>query len=378
MVITNTLPELTPQQRSLPPHLTGVLEIDTKAIAQNYRTLQAMLSRSTCAAVLKADAYGFGMQEIATILSQEGCQHFFVAHLEEGLVLRSQFKKPFIYVLSGLLPGTEDLFVENALTPVLNDFAMVGNWAKEARKQGKKLPCVFHIDTGMSRNGFDRGDVENLFKSRSVLEQLDVKFVMSHLVSSHAVDDPLNAQQRDRFESFLKQLPQAKASLADTGGIYLDPSFHYDMARPGKGLFGLYTPPSHTPPLLGCLKALGRILQIRVAYKGESVGYGATHLLTRKSKLATLGVGFADGYDRRLSNNAFVEIQGFKAPVVGRISMDYTVVDVTDIPETLCYVGGWAEFINETLTLDVLAQASGTISRELSTRLGVRLCRIYR
>jgi len=379
-VITKTLLELAPQQRSLslPPHLTGVLEINTKAIAQNYKTLQGMLARSTCAAVLKADAYGFGMQEIATILFQESCQHFFVAHLEEGLVLRGQFKEPSIYVLSGLLPGTEDLFVENALTPVLNDFGMVENWAREARKQGKKLPCVFHIDTGMSRNGFDRGDVENLFKSLSLLDCLDVKFVMSHLVSSHAADDPLNEGQKGLFESFLKRLPKVKASLADTGGIYLDPSFHYDVARPGKGLFGLYTPPAHRPALEPCLKVLGRILQIRTAHKGESVGYGATHLLSRESKLATLGIGFADGYDRRLSNNAFVEIQGFKAPVVGRISMDYTVVDVTDIPEFLCYVGGWAELVNETLSLDVLAQASGTISRELSTRLGPRLYRMYR
>ncbi|MBI2707154.1 MAG: alanine racemase [Proteobacteria bacterium] len=355
-----------------------LLEIDIKAIIHNYKTLQAMLPRSTCGAVLKADAYGLGMKEIAPALSQEGCQHFFVAHLEEGLFLRAQLKEPSIYVLSGLLPGAEDLFVENALTPVLNDFGMVENWAKEAQRQGRKLPCVLHIDTGMRRNGFDRGDVEKLFKALSVLESLDVKFVMSHLVSSHASDDPLNEQQRDLFESFLKRLPQAKASLADTGGIYLDATFHYDMARPGKGLFGLYTPPAHTPPLVGCLKVLGRILQIRTAHKGESVGYGASYSLTRDSKLATLGIGFADGYDRRLSNNAFVEIQGFKAPVVGRISMDYTVVDVTDIPESLYYVGGWAELINETLTLDVLAQASGTISRELSTRFGARLYRMYR
>ncbi len=375
---SHTLPDLVSQECSLLPHLTGVLEIDTKSIVQNYRTLQGMLPSSACAAVLKADAYGFGIQKIAPILSQEGCHHFFVAHLEEGLFLRSQLKDPSIYVLSGLLPGTEALFVEKALTPVLNDFGMVENWAKEAQKQERKLPCVLHIDTGMSRNGFDRGDVEKLLKSLSLLECLDVKFVMSHLVSSHAADDPLNEGQKHLFESFLKRLPKMKASLADTGGIYLDPSFHYDVARPGKGLFGLYAPPVHKPALEACLKVLGRILQIRTAHKGESVGYGATHLLSRESKLVTLGIGFADGYDRRLSNNAVVDIQGFKAPVVGRISMDYTVVDVTDIPESLCYVGGWAELVNETLTLDVLAQASGTISRELSTRFGPRLYRMYR
>jgi len=369
---------LAQQQYSLSPHLTGVLEIDTKAIVRNYKVLQGMLPSSVCAAVLKADAYGFGMQEIAPVLFHEGCQHFFVAHIEEGLFLRRQLRDPSVYVLSGLLPGTEGLFVENALTPVLNDFGMVEIWSKEAQKQGKKLPCILHIDTGMRRNGFDRRDVEKLLKSLSLLNCFDVKFVMSHLVSSHAADNLFNEEQKSLFESFLKLLPRLKASLADTGGIYLESSFHYDVVRAGKGLFGLYTPPAHKPALESCLRVLGRILQIRTAYKGESVGYGATHVLTRDSKLATLGIGFADGYDRRLSNNAVVDIQGFKAPVVGRISMDYTVVDVTDIPESLCYVGGWAEFVNKTLTLDTLAQASGTISRELSTRFGSRLYRVYR
>ncbi len=367
-----------PQLMSLPPHLTGVLDIDTRAMARNYRALQATLSHSTCAAVLKADAYGFGMREVAPVLLQEGCQHFFVAHLEEGLALRSCLKDASIYVLSGLLPGTEGLVVDKALIPVLNDFGMVERWALEAYTQGRKLPCVLHIDTGMRRNGFDREDVRKLFDSLDILDSLEVTCVMSHLVSSHTPEDPLNGQQRALFESFRRHFPNTKASLADTGGIYLDPAFHYDLARAGKGLFGLYTPPAHTPPLLPCLKMLARILQVRTAQKGESVGYGATHVLGRDSKLATLGVGFADGYDRRLSNNTHVDIQGFQAPVVGRISMDYTVVDVTDISDSACFEGGWAELVNDTLTLDALAQVCDTISRELSTRLGSRLHRLYR
>jgi len=300
-----------------------------------------------------------------------------VAHLEEGVLLRSLLKDAYIYVLSGILPGTEDLFKKQSLIPVLNDFRMMEEWAKEAQKRGQKLPCVLHIDTGMRRNGFDRHDVEKLFQSLSLLDFLDVKFVMSHLVSSHLAQDPLNDHQKALFNTFRNHFPHTKASLADTGGIYLDPSFHYDLARSGKGLFGLYTSPPDVPSLTPCVRVLGRILQIRSAHKGESVGYGATYLLTRDSKLATIGVGFADGYDRRLSNKAYMEIQGFKAPVVGRISMDYTVIDVTDVPESLCYVGGWAELVNDTLTLDALAELSGTISRELSTGFGQRLHRVY-
>ncbi|MBA3813924.1 MAG: alanine racemase [Alphaproteobacteria bacterium] len=363
---------------SLSPHVTSALEIDTEAIAYNYNTLKKQLPQSICGAVLKADAYGFGIQAVAPVLAQQGCQHFFVAHIEEGIFLRNLLKTPTIYVLSGILPNTEEYFIEHSLTPILNDFNMVKNWAAESQKRDKKLPCGLHIDTGMRRNGFDQLDLEKLFKDLTLLKFLDVHFIMSHLVSSHAPHDSLNDQQKELFDQIRKKFPLTKASLADTGGIYLDPTFHYDLIRPGKGLFGLYTPPKDHPSLKSCLRFLGRILQVRTAYKGESVGYGASHTLTRDSKLATIGVGFADGYDLRLSNNAFIAFGQFKAPVLGRISMDYTVIDVTDIPESLCYVGGWAELVNQAITLDTLAHSLGTHSRALSTGFTSRVTRVYR
>lgn len=358
-------------------HVTSLFEIDTKAILQNYKTLQSALPQATCGAVVKADAYGFGVAAIAPLLFHQGCQHFFVAHLEEGLFLRKILKDPSIYVFSGLLPNTADIFAEYDLIPILNDFEMVKKWATEAHKRGKKLPCGLHFDTGMRRNGFDSRDLEELFENISILNSFKLKLMMSHLVSSHVSENPFNEQQKHFFDDLRARLPKTQYSLADTGGIYLGAPYHYDLVRSGKGLFGLYTPPPGIIPLLPCAKVLGRILQIRTAHENESVGYGATHTLTRASKLAVLGIGFADGYDRRLSNNAHVMIQGFQCPVVGRISMDYTVVDVTEIPEDLCNTGGWAELVNETLTFDTLATRIGTISRELSTGLGQRLCRVY-
>jgi len=259
----------------------------------------------------------------------------------------------------------------------LNDFEMVKRWAEKAQQLERKLPCALHIDTGMQRNGFDQMDLDKLLNSLHLLKMLDVQFIMSHLVSSHDPDNPSNVQQKERFEKIKKKFPHTKASLADTGGIYLDSIFHYDLIRPGKGLFGLYSSPKGYSPLLPCLRFLGRILQLRTAYKGESVGYGATHTLTRTSKLATLGIGFADGYDLRFSNNAFAAFGEFKAPVVGRISMDYTVIDVTDIPDSLYYVGGWAELVNQETTLDTLANSISTLSRELSTGFTSRVARVY-
>lgn len=362
---------------TIPPHVTSVLEVDTHAIVHNYTTLKQLSPESTCAAVLKADAYGFGMKAIASVLHKEGCQHFFVAHIEEGISLRSLLKEPPIYVLSGLLPQTEEYFIEHALTPVMNDCTMVIGWAKKAQKLNRKLPCALHIDTGMRRNGLDQIGWEKLMAAPEVLNSLDVHLVMSHLVSSHILHDPLNTQQKEAFDRIRQQFPSTKASLADTGGIYLGPPFHYDLIRTGKGLFGLYTPPPHHLPLQSCLRFLGRILQIREAQTGETVGYGATHKLERKSQLATIGVGFADGYDLRLSNTGYVTFGAFKAPIVGRISMDYTVVDVTDVPEALCYVGGWAELINASQTLDTIATSIGTHSRELSTGFSTRVMRVY-
>lgn len=367
-------PLLVPETSTLPASWTGFLEIDTKAIAQNYRVLQSLLSTSLCAAVLKADAYGFGIKEIAPLLEKEGCSTFFVAHLEEGIFLRSLLKNAQIYVLSGILPGTESLFVEHSLTPVLNDLDMVKKWTAKAQQQGEKLSCALHFDTGMHRSGFDQKGTSHLFDFKDLLEALKVDCVMSHLSSSHDLQSPLNEKQRGCFETLRHRFPSAKASLADTGGIYLGAPYHYDIARPGKGLFGLYKAPTLTP----CLKLFARVLQVRTAPQGESVGYGATHTLSRDSKLATLGIGFADGYDRRLSNKGAAMIQGFKAPVVGRISMDYTVIDVTDVPESLYFTGAWVELVNDLFTLDHLAESIETISRELSTGFGSRLQRVYR
>lgn len=230
----------------------------------------------------------------------------------------------------------------------------------------------------MHRSGFDHKDLAELYESLDLLEGLTITCVMSHLASSHDQKSPLNTKQKTLFDAFRQYFPQTKASLADTGGIYLGEPYHYDVARPGKGLFGLFKTPEGAPPLVPCIKLYARILQVRTAPKGESVGYGATHTLSRKSKLATLGIGFADGYDRRFSNKAFAYIQGFKAPLMGRISMDYTVIDVTDVPESLCCAGEWVELINETFTLEHLADSIQTISRELSTGFGKRLPRVYR
>ncbi len=372
--MTTAQPLTISQTFSLPPSVTGVLEIDSQAIIHNYKTMTSFLGDTACVPVLKADAYGFGLQTIAPLLAHQGCNNFFVAHLEEALTLRNLLKQADIYVLSGVFRDTESLFVNQRLIPVLNDFDMLKRWVGHAQQLGTKLKCILHFDTGMHRLGFDHTDTTKLFESWSLLESLEIQMIMSHLASSPDKNDPMNHKQKLRFDALRQQLPDLPASLADTGGIYLGKDYHYDVARPGKGLFGLFKGTELKP----CLTLLGQVLQVQSAAEGETVGYGGTITLTRSTRLATIGVGFADGYDRRLSNNGYALIQGYKAPILGRISMDYTVIDITDIPETLCYAGSWVELVNSQLDLDILAQSIGTISRELSTGFSSRLHRIYR
>lgn len=369
----NMQPELALQQSPLPSHVTGVLEIDTQAIVKNYTKLKSMLGPSTCIPVLKANAYGFGMKEISHLLIQHGSHAFFVAHLEEGLELRKHAPEATIYVLSGVLHNTEALFVDQNLVPVLNSFDMLSRWHNLSQNLNQSLSAVLHFDTGMHRLGFDSKDLSKLLESPHLLNSLDIHFIMSHLASSGDPSDPMNEKQREIFESLHRQFPTIKASLADTGGIYLGKPYHYEISRPGKGLFGLFNKPNLEP----CATLYGQVLQTHLAQKGESVGYGAIQNLSRESRLATVGIGFADGYDRRLSDNAHVHIGEFNAPVVGRISMDYTVIDITDVPESLCYPGSWVELVGKSNNLDALAQSIGTISRELSTGFSSRLHRIY-
>lgn len=369
----NTQPSVAPQQTPLPSHVTGVLQIDIQSIINNYLTLKAMVGRTACIPVVKANAYGFGLRQVAQALLGQGCNAFFVAHLEEGLELRQASPDAHIYILSGVLAGTESLFVDQRLTPVLNSFEMLNRWANHTHSINQKLDCVLHFDTGMHRLGFDSNDLSKLLESPQLLNDLNIQFIMSHLASSGDSSEPLNGKQNQAFELLRTHFPHTKASLADTGGIYLGKDYHYDVVRPGKGLFGLFNKPDLAP----CVSLYGQVLQVHKAKERETVGYDGAHALTRDSRLATIGIGFADGYDRRLSNHGHVQIGEFKAPVVGRISMDYTVIDITDIPEALCYTGSWVEFIGPSNKLDLLAQCIGTISRELSTGFSSRLHRVY-
>ncbi|MEZ5844724.1 MAG: alanine racemase [Hyphomicrobiaceae bacterium] len=365
-----------------PPEARAVLQIDLGALKANWATLNAASGTAECAAVVKANAYGLGIEEVVAALSREGAKTFFVATLQEALRVRTVVPGAIIYVLDGFLAGAGDYYGGFNLRPVLSSLAEVEDWSALAGKRGRRHPAAIHIDTGMNRLGLTDAEVDRLAARPELLEPFYVALVMSHLACADEADHPLNRAQLGRFEALRGRLPARRASLANSGGIFLGPDYHFDLVRGGIAIYGGRAFVGAPNPMRTVVRLLARILQVREAAPGETVGYGASYHLTRRSRLATIACGYADGFLRALSgDDAHPGPVGFigdhPVPVVGRVSMDLTTVDVTDVPEHLVHRGAWVEVMGERVTLDDLTDRAGTIGYELLTRLGSRVHRVY-
>lgn len=365
---------------SVPCKVTSVISINLKEIQHNYSLTQRSL-KSNCqiAAVVKANSYGLGMEKIAQALYVQGCRVFCVAFIEEGLKLRQVLpsEEVKIFVFCGVLSGTEGEFINARLTPVLVDQEQVDRWSKAARLKSHPLPAVLHVDTGMTRNGLSFQDVIKISQEPDLLKAFSLQMIISHLASSDEPENPQNEEQRDVFEQCLKMLPKAAASLANSNGISLGEAYHYEYVRPGLGLYGYATPYPESDNLRGCMTLYARIVQVQDVQSGQTIGYNATYKCPSPKRLATLGIGYADGILRELSNKGHVYIGGRVAPILGRISMDFMVVDATGIPEEFCHVNAWVTMYPTAQNLREMASFAGTTPYELLTSLGHRSYRIY-
>lgn len=356
-----------------PPATTGELQIDLSKVTANWRTLDRLTAGSEVAAVLKADAYGLGATPIARALHAAGCQTFFVAEPGEGIALRDVVPDATIFVLTGATPGAEDDLVHHRLVPVLISGAQVERWGRHGRRLGRRLAAGLHLDTGMNRAGLDRPDTEDLGARSDLLEQIDCRLVMSHLASADEADTSQNDRQRRAFGTRRSLLPAGPASLANSAGIGLGPDYHLDLVRPGIALFGVDPSPSETLDVQRVVTLHAPVIQVRVADDGDTVGYGATHVIEGERRLATLAVGYADGFARSSSGRGSVSFEGHRAPIVGRVSMDLLTVDVTELPAGVTVEeGSVAELIGETIGVDEVAEAAGTVAYEILTNLGSR------
>lgn len=356
----------------------AVLSIDLDAICDNWRSLKARLGNAECAAVVKADAYGLGAGQVAPALYRAGCRHFFVAHLNEAIELRPVLAADAtLYVLHGAHPGAEGEFVRHRLVPVLNSLPQVLAWQKLARDLDKVLPAILQVDSGMARLGLSAEELALVAAEPGRLQGIALKFIMSHLASAEDQASPVNIAQLESFRAALKRLPAAGASLANSSGIFLGRDFHFNLARPGAALYGVAPVAGQVNPMRPVIHLQGKVLQTRRIESGTAVGYSHTWTAARPSRIATVAVGYADGYLRSLSNRGHAGFEGIRLPIVGNVSMDTITIDVTDVPAGRLGEGALIDLADPLNGVDALAGRAGTIGYEILTSLGKRYARRY-
>jgi alanine racemase len=355
----------------------AILEIDLGAIVANWRQLADRVAPAGCAAVVKANGYGLGATPVARALLAAGCRRFFVATLDEGLALRQALgPHPGIAVFNGPTPGSAAEFAAGRLCPVLNDPGQLESWsAAVGEKPGKKPAAIIHIDTGLARLGFPAAQFGACLDG---IAAIGAGGLISHLACADTPAHPLNTAQRERFVAARDRLPGARASLAASSGIFLGREFHFDEVRPGAALYGVNPLPGRQNPMRPVVRLAAKIVQIRKIDSGESVGYGAAHVMDRPGLLATAAIGYADGWPRSLSHRGCGWLAGKRVPLLGRLSMDLATFDVTAAAASELNPGNMIELIGAHYGVDEAAADAGTIGYEILTALGARYHRVYR
>jgi alanine racemase len=359
----------------------GTLSIDLAAIVANWQTLARQLITVECAAVVKANAYGLGLKPVVTALARAGCKTFFVADVAEARTVRASARAATIYVLHGFTLECADRFVELDARPVINSMTELAEWDTFAAARGLQSGAALHVDTGMNRLGVSLAEAVAL-APRAQTQNHGISLLLSHLACADIADHPLNARQLQLFRELRTLYSGVPASLANSSGIFLGDTMHFDLARPGAALYGVNPTPGRPNPMKSVVDLTGRIVQIRNVARDQTIGYGATWTARRNCRIAVVALGYADGLlragsasDEHPGGSAIVA--GKKCPIVGRISMDLITLDISDIADSAVRRGDFATLIGGELSIDEVAAAAGTIGYEILTRLGPRCHLIY-
>ena len=369
----------------------AILTIDLAALAANWKQLAARAAPAECGAVVKADAYGIGIEPAVRALAKAGCKTFFVAHVSEGARARAALgarEDCRIYVLNGVLPRDDvaQQYAEHGLRPVLGSLAELQDWSRYPRKANSA--AALHFDVGMNRLGFSlRADQDEVAICQAVKNSgVAVDLIMGHFVSSEVGADPMNKRQIDAFRKLRDQFPGVPASLANSSGLFLRQKPFFDLVRPGYALYGGNPTPGRKNPMQAVVRLQAPIIQLREIEAGDTVGYNAQWTAKRPTRLATIGVGYADGLPRNLmatderaggQTGGEAIVAGKRCPFAGRVSMDLTVIDVTDVPKRALAPGDMAELLGDKITVDDMGARAGTIGYEILTGLGRRYHRVY-
>jgi alanine racemase len=358
----------------------GRLTIDLGAVRENYRILQNKVHDGCdVAAVVKADAYGLGVKQIAQTTYAAGCRYYFVSNPHEGVTLRKYIAEDAdIYILNGYYGKHGALYLEHRLTPVIGSFQEVDGYKNLCKTVGEKLPVVINFNTGMNRLGFGEQSTNKLLNNMHPLKNMDIKMIMSHLASADDPNSDLTEAQYDRFMKIAEHFPQAKKSLANSYGVFADDKYHLDMVRPGMALYGLNPSPQKSRPMQDVAALRLPIIRTRFVNEGETVGYNETYTFTENTTIAVVSAGYADGIFCGLSNTGTLYCKGYPCPIRGRVSMDLITVDLCNVPiNKRPRAGQFLELLGNHQSADDLAQAADTIGYEILTSLGERYRRKY-
>lgn len=359
----------------------GILSIDLSALAANWNYLRSLSSPSECAAVVKANGYGLGLEDVATRLHREGCRTYFVAELSEAQRARAVLPDATIYVLNGLPPAAAPVFAEHRLQPVIGSVSELAEWDAFVATSGWSGGFALHIDTGMNRLGITVQEALGIAPRLSRPEH-GISLLMSHFIASEVSSHPRNQEQIQTFRELRALFRGVPASLANSSGIFLGSSAICDLVRPGVALYGVNPTPEKANPMRRVVELKSRIIQVRAVELGQTVGYDATWTARRPTRLAILSTGYADGYFRAASGSdqrpgGVALVNGQRCPIVGRISMDLMALDITDVPNHSVRRGDFATLIGDGLEIDEVAERAGTIGYEVLTSLGHRYARLY-
>ena len=360
----------------------GILAINLSAIAANWELLGRQAMPSECAAVIKADGYGCGIEPVARALTKAGCRTFFVADISEARRVHTVAPNAALYVLNGLLPGTAATFADIGAQPVIGNLVELAEWDAFCSANQWRGGAALHVDTGMNRLGVSVEEAAAL-APRIRTENHGITLLMSHFACAEQPAHPLNQRQIELFREVRLLYRGIAGSLANSSGIFLGNSAHCDMVRPGAALFGVNPTPGHRNPMHPVIELRARVVQVRSVPKGETIGYNATWTAKHAARIAVVAVGYADGYPRAASASDTTPgsdaiVAGTRCPLAGRVSMDLLAVDVTALPENTVRRGDLITLIGDAIGVDELAGAAGTIGYEVLVNLGSRYHRIYR
>jgi alanine racemase len=381
--LTSTQPHIT--TAGADPRLAGGrLTIDLDALVANWTFLAEKSKPAKASAVVKANAYGLGIEQVVPVLWDAGCRTFFVALAEEGLRVKAILPDARVFVLNGLFAEARPVFETSGLIPVLGSHYEIDLWTSANAKSGLKLPYALHVDTGMNRLGLT---VPEALEFAADTREMPV-LVMTHLATADEPGHLLNQRQFESFQKLRTAFAGIESSASNSSGIFHAVSNGGELSRPGIAMYGGEALAGVANPMRPVVTLEARVVQIRTGLKGETAGYGATALLERDTRIAICSTGYADGYLRSLSGSGTPLrnvvhkggegfVAGHKVPVIGRVTMDMISFDVTALPEASIRPGDYIELFGHNIALDDAARAAGSIGFELLTSLGNRYHRRY-